>query len=132
MLNNKKEIEINGKFYILTVNRSLLYKIAVIVPEVIKINQKSNEQNDVETELSDEEKLERFDSTVIDKLYDKMNIIFYEMLKVQHKNITLEKSDEIYVKFHQEYNDVDEKLMSLIEKVFTQGVPREQKKNINW
>jgi hypothetical protein len=133
MLNNKREIEINGKHYTLTINRSLIYKIGIIIPEVLKIADKSNEQGDInETELTDEEKLESLDSKIIDELYDKMNLIFYEMLKFKHQDITLEKSNEIYSNFHKEYNNVDENLMSLIMKVFTQGVPRNEKKEINW
>lgn len=127
MLNNKKKIEINDEIYTLTVNRSILYKIAMIIPEVIEINNYS----DKESKMSDEEKAD-LNFTVIDKLYENMNVIFYEMLKIEHKNISLEMSNEIYENFHKEYNDVDEKLMSLIEMVFTQGVPREKKKNVNW
>lgn len=127
MLNNKKEIEINDEFYTLTVNRSILYKIAMIIPEVIEINNHSGK----DSKMSDEEKAD-LNFTVMDKLYENMNLIFYEMLKVEHKNISLEMSNEIYENFHKEYNDVDEKLMSLIEMVFTQGVPREKKKNVNW
>ena len=133
MQNNEREIEINGKFYTLTVQRSNIFKIATIIPEVLNIYKKSS-QSDKKTneELSQEALVELFNESTIDKLYDNMNVIFYEMLKVKHKNISFETSNKIYADFNKEYNDVDEKLMTLIEKVFTQGIPRENKKNLNW
>lgn len=134
MLNNQKEIEVNGKKYVLTVQRSLLFKIATIVPEILNFSKESNsgDENKDEQGLSQERMIELFSNSTIDKLYDNMNVIFYEMLKQQHKGISFEKSNKIYYDFCNEYNDVEDHLMSLIEKVFTQGIPREQKKNLNW
>ena len=133
MQNNEREIEVNGKSYILTVQRSIIFKIATIVPEVLKIYKKSSQSdNKPREELSQEALVELFNESTIDKLYDNMNVIFYEMLKVKHKEISFETSNKIYADFNKEYNDVDEKLMTLIEKVFTQGIPRENKKNLNW
>ena len=122
MLNNQ-----NGKIYTLTVTRSILRRVATIIPDIVNIIQNTDDEND----LSDEEK-EELSLDATDKLYANMNLVFYYMLKSEHKDITLEESNEIYKNFNNEYNDVDDKLMSLIEKVFTQGVPREKKKNINW
>lgn len=134
MLNNQREIEVNGKTYLLTVQRSILFKIATIVPEILKFSEKSKsgDESQNEQEMSQEKLVELFENSTIDKLYNNMNVIFYEMLRVHHKNISFEKSNKIYYDFCKEYNDVDEKLMSLVETVFTQGIPREQKKNLNW
>ena len=135
MLNNQKEIEVNGKKYVLTVQRSLLFRIATIVPEILNFAKESKSQEgELEKEqiMSQERMVELFNNSTIDKLYDNMNVIFYEMLKHQHKDISFEKSNEIYLNFCYEYNDVEEHLMALIEKVFTQGIPRKEKKNLNW
>lgn len=132
MQNNKREVEINGKFYTLSVKRSILFRIASIAPELLKINQNSKKgNNSVGEDVSQAEK-EVLSINAMEKLYDNMNIIFYEMLRERHPEITLEKSNEIYYNFCNEYNDVDDKLFSLIETVFTQGIPRENKKNLNW
>ncbi len=134
MQNNEREIEVNGKIYTLTVRRSIVYKIATIVPEVLKIYKKSKQEGKEVVngdEISQDALVELLNESTIDKLYDNMNVIFYELIKVKH-NISFEKSNEIYANFNKEYNDVDDKLMSLIEKVFTQGIPREKKKNLNW
>ena len=135
MLYNQKEIEVNGKKYVLTVQRSLLFRIATIVPEILNFAKESKSQEgELEKEqiMSQERMVELFNNSTIDKLYDNMNVIFYEMLKHQHKDISFEKSNEIYLNFCYEYNDVEEHLMALIEKVFTQGIPRKEKKNLNW
>ena len=54
------------------------------------------------------------------------------MVAVIASNIEKEKSDKIYNAFCDEYNDVDENLIKFISSSFTGGIPREQKKNLNW
>lgn len=133
MQNNEREIEVNGKLYTLTVQRSIIFKIATIVPEVLNIYKKSKQEGKNDNkELSQEALVELLNESAIDKLYDNMNVIFYEMIKVRHKDISFETSNKIYADFNKEYNDVDENLMALIEKVFTQGIPRENKKDLSW
>ena len=133
MHNNRKEIEVNGKTYFLTVKRSILFRIAKIAPELLKIYDKSKKEDGLGgDDVSQEDEMMSLKETAGEKLYDNMNIIFYEMLKDNHKDISFEKSNEIYYDFCNEYNDVDEHLFGLISTVFTQGIPRENKKNLNW
>lgn len=134
MLNNTKQIEVNGKKYTLTVRRSILFKIAEICPELLRIVKKSNSG---EVDLKEKENVLDIldDTSALDmtaKIYDNMPTLFYELIKVAHKDITREKSDEIYWDFTNEYNDVDENLSKFIQSVFLGGVPREKKKNLNW
>lgn len=134
MLNNTKQIEVNGKKYTLTVRRSILFKIAEICPELLRIVKKSNSG---EVNLKEKENVLDIldDTSALDmtaKIYDNMPTLFYELIKVAHKDITREKSDEIYWDFTNEYNDVDENLSKFIQSVFLGGVPREKKKNLNW
>lgn len=132
MQNNKREVEINGKFYTLTIKRSVLFRIAFVAPELLKIYKSSLKGNDSQGDDVSRIEIESLSVDAMNKLYDNMNIIFYEMLRERHPEITLEKSNEIYYNFCNEYNDVDDKLFSLIETVFTQGIPREDKKNLDW
>ena len=135
MQNNRKEIEVNGKHYTLTVRRSILFRIANIAPELLKIYDNSKKKDglgDEANSASQEDEMMSLEATAGEKLYDNMNLIFYEMLKENHSDISLEKSNEIYYNFCNEYNDVDEHLFKLIETVFTQGIPRDKKKNLNW
>lgn len=134
MLNNTKQIEVNGKKYTLTVRRSILFKIAEICPELLRIVKKSNSG---EVDLKEKDNVLDIldDTSALDmtaKIYDNMPTLFYELIKVAHKDITREKSDEIYWDFTNEYNDVDENLSKFIQSVFLGGVPREKKKNLNW
>ena len=134
MLNNTKQIEVNGKKYTLTARRSILFKIAQICPELVKIakSSKSETQDDL-TEKEVLNKLKESDTLdAVDRLYDNMPAIFYELIKFAHKDITPEKSDEIYWAFYDEYNDVDDHLYAFIQTVFTRGIPRTNKKNLDW
>ena len=45
MHNNRKEIKVNGKSYFLTVKRSILFRIAKIAPELLKIYDKSKKED---------------------------------------------------------------------------------------
>ena len=123
---NTRQIEIGGKNYTLTSKRSLVVAMSRVAPELIKIA-KSSRGKDV----SDEEQ----DNLTIDfsvSIYDHIDVLFYEMIKIAHPNITKEKSDDIYNAFCREYNDVDEHLVHFLHSSFTDGIPREQKKTLNW
>ena len=121
MFNNKKHIEVNGKEYTLTVKRSMFIELQNIVPELIKFGE--NGGKNVTKEMEVEASL---------KIYDNMDKIFYSMIKIEHPELTKEQSDEIYEAFYNEYNDVDEKLIEFMQSSFTDGIPRENKKNLNW
>ena len=127
--NNTKQIEVGGKTYTLTARRSIIFRIAEICPELLKIK---NAKNKNEMTDEEQEKLVEIELNASDKLYENMPKLFYELINYVHKDITREKSDEIYLEFNQEYNDVDEHLLNFIYSVFTDGIPREQKKNLDW
>lgn len=116
-----QQIEVGGGKYTLTSNRSLLMKLARLIPDIMKINQ----------DIPEDEK-ENLQFNVGASIYDHMDVLFYEMIKVAHPNIDKEKSDKIYNAFCDEYNDVDENLIKFITSSFTGGIPRENKKNLNW
>lgn len=116
-----QQIEVGGGKYVLTSNRSLLLKIGRLVPDIMKINQ----------DISQEDK-DNLEFDVGASIYDHMDVLFYEMIKVAHPNIDKEKSDKIYNAFCDEYNDVDENLIKFITASFRGGIPREKKKNLNW
>ena len=120
-----KEIEVSGEKYILTAKRSLLLRLKELVPEALKINDDENVNNE-------ESNKENQDINLGIILYDNMDIVFYELLKTEHPNLTKDESDLIYVAFSNEYNDVDENLLKFVYSVFTQGIPRKNKKNLNW
>lgn len=134
MLNNTKQIEVNGKKYTLTARRSILFKIAQICPELVRIAKSA--QSETKDDLTEQEVLNKLKESdtldAVDKLYDNMPTIFYELIKFAHKDITKEKSDEIYWAFYDEYNDVDDYLYAFIQTVFTRGIPRQNKKNLDW
>ena len=121
MFNNKKTIEVDGKQYTLTVKRSMFVELQRIVPELIKFGQ--NNGKDITSEME-------FEAGI--KIYDNMDKIFYAMIKFEHPELTKEESDEIYENFYNEYNDVDEKLIEFMQSSFTDGIPRDKKKNLNW
>lgn len=111
-----REVEISGEKYTLTASRSILKEIKKIIPEAVKISKE------------DEETQENLGMI----LYENMDKVFYELIRVIHKDLTKEQSDDIYDAFLDEYNDVDEHLLEFIYSVFGQGIPRENKKNLNW
>lgn len=134
MLNNTKQIEVNGKKYTLTARRSIIFKIAQICPELVRLAKSS--KSETQGDLTDEQVLKKLEESgtldAVDKLYDNMPTLFYELIKVAHDSITREKSDEIYWDFYDEYNDVDDYLYEFIQSVFTRGIPRKNKKNLDW
>lgn len=134
MFNNTKQIEVGGKKYTLTVRRSILFKIAEICPELVRLAKTT--KSETEDDLTEDEVLKKLEESgtidSVDKLYDNMPTIFYELIRVAHSDISREKSDEIYWNFYDEYNDVDDYLYKFIQTVFTRGIPRKNKKNLNW
>jgi len=116
-MNKTKQIEIGGKIYTLTSKRSIIVNMGKYAPELLNIN-KNNDEN------------ARYELGAI--LYDNMNNLFYEMIKVEHPNLSKEESDNIYEDFCNEYNDVEEHLLEFIDSTFTEGIPRENKKTIIW
>ena len=122
---NTKQIEIGDKTYILTVTRGLSLRMAKVAPEFVKMAKKSN------ANLTEEEEF-NFAVDYSSSIYDNMDVLFYEMIKIHHKNISKETSDKIYLRFCEEYNDVDSHLLAFFRTSFTDGIPRENKKTINW
>ena len=120
----KKQIEIGGKKYTLTVKRSMLITLKKVAPELLKINGNSSKLS--EKEIADLQ----YEAGL--SIYDNMDVIFYEVIRVAHPTITKEKSDEIYSQFRDEQLDVEEKLMEFFSTTFTDGIPVENKKKIDW
>lgn len=116
----KRQIEVSGKTYTLTVKRKLIFKMQELCPELLKIRFANKE-------ISLDEKI---DASI--KLSGSIDEIFYNMIKIEHPEISREKSDEIYEKFTDEYEDVEENLMNFIYESFTSSIPTENKKKLNW
>ena len=115
-----KRIEIDGKNYTLTVNRSIIKTLAQIAPEMLEI--RPNEDESMETS--------RANSLGINILSN-LDILFYDMIKIAQPNIDKEKSDKILDKFEEEYDGVQEALLDFAMKVFQSG-DQTKKKKINW
>ena len=122
MNRHTRTIEVGGKTYTLTAKRSLLIKLGEICPEMLKLDPK-NKVEDLGTDFEIEAGI---------KIATNMDAIFYDMIKIAHPEIARDKSDEIYEAFCEEYNDVEVALINFIKSVFTGGIPKEQKKNLNW
>lgn len=120
MNRHTKTITVAGQDYTLTAKRDLVIKLGEICPELLTINKNNGNVDDifqVETGLN---------------LMMKMNTLFYDMIKESHPQLTIEDSDKIYEQFCNEYNDVEINLVKFIKSVFTGGIPREKKKNLDW
>lgn len=112
----QRRITIGDKKYTLTANRSIIKTLAKIVPDMLNIN---NGKTESET-----------GAKVGVDLMANLDILFYDMIKVVHKDITKEKSDEILDKFENEYEDVQTELINLAMSVFTTG--DQKRKKIIW
>lgn len=112
----QRKIQIGDKKYTLTVNRSIVKTLYKIAPDMLKL---SGGKMDSETQA-------RASLDVMAKLDE----LFYDMIKVAHKEITKEKSDEILDKFENEYEDVQSELLGFALSVFTTG--DQNKKKIIW
>lgn len=114
---NVKEVTIKGEKYKLTANRRLIKVIAKICPSILKLNNDNfNDNNGAELG--------------VDILAD-LDILFYEMLKPEHPNITKETADQILENFEDEYADVANNLITFAMSSFTQG-DQIKKKQLNW
>lgn len=113
----QKKIEIGGKKYTLTANRSIIKTLYKIAPDMLKISEKGKRDSEAEARAS------------VDVMAN-LDILFYDMIKVAHKDITKEKSDEILDKFESEYEDVQNAILQLALSVFTTG--DQKKKKIVW
>lgn len=117
-----KQIEIAGKKYTLTVKRNIIPKLYEICPEALKlIGSEKSEELDIETEIM-----------LSVKLIANMDVLFYDMIKIAHPEISKDKSDEIYENFVDEYEDSTQALLNFIKSVFTGGIPKGNKKKLNW
>ena len=114
----QRKIIIGDKKYTLTANRSIIKTICKIAPDMLKLN-KGKDISDGENEV-------KIGMDVMANL----DILFYDMIKIAHKDITKEKSDEILDKFENEYEDVQTELVNLAMSVFTTG--DQKKKKIVW
>lgn len=124
-MDKTRQIEVGGKKYTLTCRRSMIFNISKTIPECVKISQKSKSVSD-----SEEKESLAYDAGAL--IYDHIDVIFYEMIRIAHPDITKEKSDSIYDAFYKEYNDVDEHILDFFYEAFTDGIPREKKKNLDW
>lgn len=113
----QKKIQIGDKKYTLTANRSIIKTLYNIAPELLKIDAKKGTASETNVKAS------------VD-LVANLDVLFYDMIKVAHKDITKEKSDEILDKFESEYEDVQNELLNFAMSVFTTG--DQKKKKIVW
>ena len=116
-----KKIDIDGKKYTLTVRRSLIRTIYNIAPRLLKLKDAKNAE---EIENS----VDGFEANL--DLITNIDILFYEMIKVAHSNISQEKASEIYDKFDAEYEGAASSLIELAMSIFTEG--DQAKKKIVW
>lgn len=117
-----KIIEVAGKKYTLTANRSIIQTIARICPEMLDLpSQKTVSEIEGDAEV-----------LMGIKVMSNIGDLFYDMIKVAHPEISREKSEDILDLFMDEYNDVIKSLMKFAMSVFTDGTPKANKKNLNW
>lgn len=116
-----KVIEVAGEKYTLTAKRNIIIKFNEICPEALML------ETGKKKSLTDEEEV---NASI--RLSVNMDILFYDMIKIAHPELSKEESDEIYEKLLEEYGDVEESLIKFIKSVFTGGIPKENKKKLNW
>lgn len=114
-------IEVAGKKYTLTANRSIIRTIANIAPEMLKLGQ-----------LTDADEIEKSEVDVGLKIMSELDVLFYDMIKIAHPEISKDKSDEILDLFEKEYSEVQANLIKFAMSVFTEGDPNTKKKKLNW
>ena len=117
-----RQIEVAGKTYTLTVKRNIIIKLNEICPEILRMNSKANEK-----ELSEDLEI---DAAI--RLSANMDVLFYDMIRIAHPEISRETSDKIYDNLVDEYGDAEISLVNFIKEVFTGGIPAENKKKLNW
>lgn len=114
-------IEVANKKYTLTANRSIIKTIADICPELLTLNSKSKAKD-----------IESLEVAVSVKIMSNLDVLFYDMIKIAHSEISKEKSDSILDSFEEEYEDVQDNLITFAMSVFTEGNPSQKKKKLNW
>lgn len=121
-MRNTKILEIAGKKYTLTSNRSIIYTISKICPELLEFARKGKE-------YEDDEMAETMAGV---KVLSNLDVLFYDMLKIAHPEISKAKSDELLELADDEYNDLQESLMSFAMSAFVSSTQNTSKKNLNW
>lgn len=114
-------IEVAGKKYTLTANRKIIKTIAYIAPEMLKL---------VSSKDAKEKEVSSVDVGI--KIMSELDVLFYDMIKIAHPEISKDKSDEILEVFESEYEDVQSNLINFAMSVFTEGNPNTRKKKLNW
>lgn len=112
----QRRITIGDKKYTLTANRSIIKTLYKISPKLLEIKEDGKDDSAAKEFSVD--------------LAAGLDILFYDMIKVAHKDITQEKSNEILDKFDSEYEDVQTELLNFAMSVFTTG--DQKKKKIEW
>lgn len=116
----EKTIEISGKKYVLTANRSIVKTLYTIAPDMLKLSRQGSDAIDEKAEIS----------VGLDVMAN-LDVLFYDMIKVKQPNITKDKSDKILEAFEEEYENVQPKLLDLAMSVFQLG-DQANKKKIDW
>lgn len=113
----EKHIEIGGVFYTLTPTRKLIKTVYNIAPDFLKMNVKNKEANE----------------NVSIELLANLDVLFFDLIRVAHPQLSKEDSDIILKQFSDEYADVDNAIITLAMSVFTEGNKGSaNKKKINW
>lgn len=118
MNRNTKTIEVAGNKYTLTANRKLISTMADFCPDLLDL--------DVDTDST------KFERKMSLKFIGGMDIVFYEMIRTAHPEISKQKSDDILDSLEDEYEDVPVNLLKFAMSVFTAGNPSQSKKKLNW
>ena len=114
-------IEVAGKKYTLTANRRIIRTLATIAPELLVLDT-----------LTDAKEIDKLEVDVGLKIMSELDVLFYDMIKIAHPEISKDKSDGILELFENEYSDVQASLIKFAMSVFTEGDPKTKKKKLNW
>ena len=113
----EKHINIGGKDYTLTANRKLIKTIYNIAPEFLNLGERKKEVRE----------------NVGVELISNLDILFFDMIKIAHPELTKEDSDAVLQQFEDEYSDVSNAIIELVMTTFTEGNKGSaKKKKINW
>lgn len=121
-MRNTKILEIAGKKYTITANRRIIYTISKICPELLEFANEKASSKDLKVQ----------EAMVGVKIFGSLDVLFYDMLKIAHPEISKEKSDTLLELADEEYNDFQEKLMELATSAFVSSTPNTSKKELNW
>lgn len=113
-----REFKIGNDTYSLVSKRSIALSLRGIIPELFDLkDNKNRKQAEVDLGI---------------KLYDNLDFVFYEMIKVKHPDLSRDESNVIFEKFCNKYNNAEESLIELMMSAFQQGIPNTEKENLNW